>query len=51
MAQATTDKKKPEPVHHGIPSSPEELAESQKAWQDMDDCFSLLDKRGSKKSH
>ena len=47
MAQVTTGKK--EAARHGIPSSPKELKESQKAWQDMEDCFSLLSKRGSRK--
>lgn len=47
MAQAMTGKK--ETVRHGIPSSPKGLKESQKAWQDMEDCFSLLNKRGSRK--
>lgn len=47
---ATTDKKsKPSSVRHGIPSSAEELAESEKCWKDMEDCFALLNKRGSGK--
>ena len=44
--QATTDKKsKSIPVRHGIPSSPEELKESEKCWADMEDCFERLKKK------
>ena len=50
MATAMTDKKPSSPVRHGIPCSAEELAESEKCWADMEDCFSLLNKRGSSKS-
>ena len=32
--------------HPGIPMSPESLAEWQKAFKDMEDCFALLDKKG-----
>ena len=48
MAQEITAKKSL-PVRHGIPCSPQELAESEKCWKDMEDCFSLLDKRSSSK--
>ena len=48
MAQETTAKKSL-PARHGIPSSEEELRESEKCWADMEDCFSLLDKRSSRK--
>ena len=45
-----TDKKpKSIPARHGIPCPPEELAESTKCWQDMEDCFALLNKRSSSK--
>jgi hypothetical protein len=41
----TTDKKpKPSSARHGIPSSPEELQESEKCWADMEDCFEKLKK-------
>ena len=49
MAREITDKKTSSPARHGTPCSPEELAESAKCWQDMEDCFSLLNKRGSRK--
>lgn len=49
MAQATKDNKPSSSARHGIPSSAEELAESEKCWQDMEDCFSLLNKRSSSK--
>lgn len=45
---AMTDKKpKPAPARHGIPSSEQELKESEKCWADMEDCFEKL--YGSKK--
>jgi hypothetical protein len=48
MAQATTDKKpKPSSARHGIPSSEQELKESEKCWADMEACFKQL--YGSKK--
>lgn len=45
---ATTDNK-PKSVHvrHGIPSSEQELKESEKCWADMEACFKQL--YGSKK--
>ena len=44
--KATTDKKpKPSSARHGIPSSLEELKESQKCWTDMEDCFKNLYKK------
>lgn len=49
MVQEITAKKPSSPVRHGIPSSEKELRESEKCWQDMEDCFSLLNKRGSRK--
>ena len=46
MATETTDKKpKSSPVRHGIPSSEKELKESEKCWQDMEDCFEKLKKK------
>ena len=45
MATETTDKKpKSIPARHGAPCSPEELAESEKCWKDMEDCFAKLGK-------
>ena len=44
MEKEITAKKSP-PVRHGIPSSVEELAESEKCWKDMEDCFKRLDKK------
>ena len=49
MAQEMKDKKPSSPARHGIPSSEKELRESEKCWQDMDDCFSLLGTRSSSK--
>ena len=40
-----TDKKPKSSARHGIPSSPEELKESEKCWADMEDCFKNLSKK------
>ena len=44
MVQETIAKKSL-PARHGIPCSPEEKAESEKCWADMEDCFKRLDKK------
>lgn len=48
MAKETTDKKESKSVRHGIPMSPEALADYEKTWTDMDECIAFCESHAEK---
>lgn len=47
VQEKTVQKKE---VRHGIPMSPESLAEYEQTWKDMEECISYLDKSMKQKT-